>query len=44
MTKIYKPVIVALTMLLGATTVASAQSYPNHAIKIIVPTGPGGGV
>lgn len=43
MTKIYKPVIVALTMLLGATTVASAQSYPNHAIKIIVPTGPGGG-
>ena len=32
-----------LVIALATTSVACAQSYPNRPIKIIVPTGPGGG-
>ena len=36
------PVAVALILLLGLNTGASAQTYPDKPIKIIVPSAPGG--
>ena len=41
-TSLGKPVAVAIAMML-ASGLASAQSYPDHAIKVVIPYAPAGG-